>query len=229
MKPELVIFDLAGTTVKDNQDVHRVLQSALAKQDIAITLEDANTVMGIPKPVAIRILLERKLPSATTITEDWISQIHEQFVMEMIRFYEEDVSVGEKEGVSETFKELKRMGIKVAVDTGFDRPITTSLLNRLGWIRNGLIDASVTSDEVNRGRPYADLILEAMKRTGVKEAAHVVKVGDTASDIQEGIAARCGMVVGITSGAFTAEALRKENPTHLIETIPQILPLINSR
>ena len=31
MSLELIVFDLAGTTVKDNHDVHRALQNALAK------------------------------------------------------------------------------------------------------------------------------------------------------------------------------------------------------
>ena len=31
MSIELVVFDLAGTTVKDNQDVHKVLQKALSQ------------------------------------------------------------------------------------------------------------------------------------------------------------------------------------------------------
>ena len=42
MKIELVVFDLAGTTVKDNQDVHRVLRVALRHAGVDISLEDAN-------------------------------------------------------------------------------------------------------------------------------------------------------------------------------------------
>jgi phosphonatase-like hydrolase len=225
MQTELVIFDLAGTTVKDNKDVHRVLQFAMTKHGVDIFLEEANEVMGIPKPVAIRLLLERRNSLPQPITDAWIAGIHDVFVSEMIRFYKEDPSVGEKEGVSDTFRQLRSRGIKVAVDTGFDRNITHPLLERLGWIKNNLIDSSVTSDEVPRGRPYPDLIVEAMKRTGVTNAGNVIKVGDTASDIQEGISAGCGKVVGITTGAFSAEALRKENPSHLIDSIPQILEI----
>jgi len=31
MNPELIVIDLAGTTVNDNHDVHPALQNALAK------------------------------------------------------------------------------------------------------------------------------------------------------------------------------------------------------
>jgi len=163
MAVELVIFDLAGTTVKDNRDVHRALQNALAKFNIFISLEDANTVMGIPKPVAIRELIEKHYTGDRPITEEWVHEIHSVFVDGMIEFYRTDPSVGEKPGVTDTFKKLKQSKLKVAIDTGFDRQITDSILNRLGWAKDNLIDASVTSDEVLRGRPYPDLIYKTME------------------------------------------------------------------
>ena len=229
MTIDLVVFDLAGTTVKDNKDVHRVLQQALAAHDVAISLEDANAVMGIPKPVAIRQLLEKNYPGPLQITDDWIDQIHRAFVEAMIEFYKNDPSVGEKPGVSETFRKLKANNVKVVVDTGFDRAITAPLLDRLGWEERGLIDGSVTSDEVQRGRPYPDLIFRAMQLAHVTDAARVAKVGDTASDLQEGNAAGCGMVIGVTTGAFSREALQEELHTHLIENIPEVLNILPSR
>jgi len=228
MKIELALFDLAGTTVKDNKDVHRVLQSALAQHEVNISIEDANAVMGIPKPVAIRSLLGKRYGGSKPVTDTWIDEIHRLFVAEMIRFYEEDPGVGEKEGVSETFRALHELGVKVAVDTGFDRPITAPLLRRLGWIERGLIDASVTSDEVPRGRPYPDLAFKAMSLTGVTSALSVAKVGDTVSDLEEGTAAGCGLVIGITTGAFTREELTRSKHSFLIERIPQVLDLIKN-
>ncbi len=227
MKPiELVVFDLAGTTVKDNKDVHRVLQRALAGFDVSISIEDANAVMGIPKPVAIRALLEQRYHGSLPITENWISEIHEAFVDSMISFYKNDPGVGEKIGVSETFRKLKENKLKVVVDTGFDRQIVDALLARLGWVENNLIDASVASDEVAKGRPHPDLIFKAMQLTGVSDARCVTKVGDTVSDLQEGTAAGCGLVIGITTGAFSEEELRKENHTHLIKDIPALLEIL---
>jgi phosphoglycolate phosphatase-like HAD superfamily hydrolase len=126
MSPELIVFDLAGTTVKDNHDVHRALQHALAKYGVWISIEDANGVMGIPKPIAIRSLLNGSDIHGLTITEDFVQEIHHSFVEEMIHFYREDPSVAEKEGVSDTFRKLKERKLKVAIDTGFDRQITDS-------------------------------------------------------------------------------------------------------
>lgn len=226
MKIELVVFDLAGTTVNDNKDVHRVLKKALANFDVNISIEDANEVMGIPKPIAIEKLIRKRYQGSVDIISDWIKEIHELFVEEMISFYKTDLSVTEKEGVTETFKRLKDHDIKVVVDTGFDRPITDALLKRMGWVKNHLIDASVTSDEVLRGRPYPDMIFKAMELTGVRDISKVAKVGDTVSDLQEGNSAGCSIVVGVTTGAFAKEELEKEEHTHLIERIPEMIGIL---
>lgn len=229
MKIELVIFDLAGTTVKDNYDVPRILQLTLAKFDTYVTLEEAVEVMGLPKPIAIRQMLEKYSDDLIMINRETIDAIHKVFISEMIAFYRHDQSVGEKEGVSETFRLLKENGIKVAVDTGFDRLITDVLLDRLGWVKEQLIDESITSDEVLRGRPFPDMINKLMEKTGVKDPARVAKIGDTTSDLMEGNAAGCGLVIGVTTGAFPKHILEEAEHTHLISSIPEVLPILNLR
>lgn len=228
MSIELIVFDLAGTTVKDNKDVHRVLQQVFRKYQIEISIADANAVMGISKPVAIRKLLDSRYAGKHPVTEKWIREIHGDFVKAMIDFYTSDPSVGEKEGASEVFAKLKESKLKVAVDTGFDRQITDTLLERLGWKRKNLIDASVTSDEVMRGRPYPDMIYRAMELTHIKSASVVAKVGDTASDLQEGTTAGCGLVIGITTGAFSREELLQERHTHLIDNLHELPDILKA-
>ena len=226
MAIELVVFDLAGTTVKDNQDVHRMLWQALSRHGVEISMDDATSVMGLPKPVAIRLLLEKRYKGSKPLTSDWIKEIHHEFVRGMIHFYKTDPSVGEKPGVRKTFRKLKQSQLKIIVDTGFDRQITDPLLDRLGWKTERLIDGSVTSDEVVRGRPYPDLIFKAMEMTNVTDARHVAKVGDTISDLQEGDAAGCGWIIGVTTGAFSKELLQQQRHTHLIENIDEVLEIL---
>lgn len=223
-KPELIVFDLAGTTVEDNYDVHRCLQEAMSEFGLSVSREEANDVMGIPKPVAIEKLLRLRNSDAN---ESFIQEIHATFIKKMTDFYRNDSGVKEKLGVSDTFWELKKANVKIAVDTGFDRVITSALLERMGWTRRGLVDVSVTSDEVQRGRPFPDLVFKAMQLTGVTESRAVAKVGDTASDIGGGKSAGCGWVIGITSGAFSRDQLERENPTHLVKAIPELLFIFN--
>ena len=221
---DLVVFDLAGTTVKENFDVQRTLQNSFNKVGLVVSIGQASRVMGIPKPIAIRELLESL--KYESISDDFIRLIHADFVSNMVAFYETDKTVQENAGVTETFKELKKHGIKIIVDTGFDRPIVDALLERLGWEKNQLIDGSVTSDEVAHGRPFPDLIFKAMEMTGVSDVKRVAKVGDTASDLEEGNSAGCGWVIGITTGAFTREQLQSVRHTHLIEEIPDLLKIL---
>jgi len=222
--PKLIVFDLAGTTVNDNKDVHRVLQSIFKKIHLRISINEANQVMGIPKPEAIRKLLEHhRYPY---ISEMLVLEMHAHFVSKMTTFYKRHASVREKEGASDVFRICKEHGIKVVVDTGFDRAIVVPLLERMGWEKNGLIDGSITSDEVAKGRPHPDMIYRAMELTGVTDVESVAKVGDTLSDLQEGTAAGCGWVIGVTTGAYSHEELQKGPHTHLVQHLSEMLPLV---
>jgi phosphonatase-like hydrolase len=218
--PLLAVFDLAGTTVLDEKYVHQVLQKTMASHGVAITIEAANAVMGIPKPVAIRQLLQDNGLDPKPL---WIDQMHSEFVERMRHFYRTELNVREIAGASAVFRALREAGVKVFVDTGFDRAITDPLLERMNW--NGLVDGSVTSDEVTQGRPFADLIFRAMELAGVSKATRVMKVGDTPSDLQEGAAAGCGWIIGIT-GNFTREALGREPHTHIIDALDEIPGLL---
>lgn len=226
MQVELVVFDLAGTTVKDNREVHKTLQYAMKKHGIEISLEDANTVMGIPKPIAIKKLLQSRYTGERIISDQWVESIHQYFVKNMIDFYLHDESVKENEGVSDTFNRLRSQGIHIYLDTGFDRDIAAPLVARLGWKEMGLINGLITSDGDMRGRPHPDMILRAMKLAGVTFASNVAKVGDTPSDMMQGQSAGCGWVIGITTGAFSERQLFTEYHTHLIKQIPEVLPIL---
>jgi phosphoglycolate phosphatase-like HAD superfamily hydrolase len=92
------------------------------------------------------------------------------------------------------------------------------ILARLGWRER--IDASIASDEVDRGRPYPDMILELMRRFDVSNPSRVAKVGDTPADLEEGDNAGCGLIVGVIGGTHTRGELEPIRHTHLIEDIP---------
>lgn len=223
-KIELVVFDMAGTTVNDAGSVHQAFLEAMKEYKLDVTYQEVNEVMGFPKPTAIEILLKKHAPELCNA--EIIDKIHNTFVDLMVSHYKNDQGVKEKPYTSETFKRLKQAGVKVAVDTGFSLPIAGVIVERLGWQREGLIDVLVTSDQVPRGRPYPDMIYRAMELTGVDDSKKVAKVGDTASDLQQGYAAGVQYVIGVTTGAYTEDELRKEKHTHLIahlDALPDIV------
>jgi len=220
MKPQLVVFDVAGTTVRDDDSVNHCLRQALAHAKWDASREEINEVMGLPKPEAIRLVLERK--SGRPADPAHVLAIHSDFVQRMVSFYQDEPGAQSLPGVRETFEALRRAGIKVALDTGFSRNILRAILGRLSW-GDTILDASVASDEVARGRPHPDLIFKAMELTRVTDPARVAKVGDTPADLLEGTAARCGWVVGITWGSHTRQQLAAHPHTHLIASITELL------
>jgi phosphoglycolate phosphatase-like HAD superfamily hydrolase len=65
-----------------------------------------------------------------------------------------------------------------------------------------------------------------MEMTNVTDARNVAKVGDTISDLQEGDAAGCGWIIGVTTGAFSKEQLQQQRHTHLIQNIEEVLEIL---
>jgi phosphonatase-like hydrolase len=214
---ELVVFDMAGTTVNDEDSVNGCVRAALQAVGLSVRAAEVNAVMGLPKPDAIAILVKNS--GMQDLLGDQIQAIHRDFVARSIAFYEHDPSVHEVAGATRVFQILSKAGVRVALNTGFDRSITQVILDRLGWSQSRSIDASICSDEVPRGRPHPDMIRSLMDRLGVADPQRVAKVGDTPADLLEGNNAGCGLIVGVTQGTHTRKELEPYPHTCLIDTI----------
>ncbi len=220
MNIELVVFDMAGTTVSEGGAVYRALRETLAENGLQVADEAIHQVKGMDKREALRVLIEQS-PLRDELLPG-LEAIHEDFVERMIAFYRTAPDVCEMPGASATFRQLKQHGIKVALDTGFSRAIAQTLIDRLGWERDGLIDASVTSDEVERGRPHPLMIRRLMQQCGVTESQRVAKIGDAPADLLEGANADCGLVIGVTKGSSTREQLAPLPHDYLIDTVAEL-------
>ncbi|CAG5005351.1 Phosphonoacetaldehyde hydrolase [Dyadobacter sp. CECT 9275] len=224
MAIELVVFDMAGTTVRDKNYVGIAFQQAMESFGYSIGIEQINPIMGYEKPLAIKMMLEEREPDRDKITDSLVGDIHAEFVSSMIRFYETTAEIGPLPHVEETFETLKQEGIKIALNTGFSRDIADVIVKRLAW--KDKIDLLVASDEVPKGRPYPFMIEKIMKELSITTADKVAKVGDTEVDINEGINAGCAYVIGVTTGAFTRAELLPYKPTHVVDDISEILDII---
>ena len=225
MSIELVVFDMAGTTVNDEDSVSRCVQGALGARGVIVTVADVNRVMGLPKPEALRILISESASHAELI--DQVDAIYRDFEARSIRFYRTDASVREVQGTEQTFRALKSAGIKVALNTGFNRAIAQIILDRLGWSDSPLVDATICSDEVPRGRPHPDMIQGLMKQFGIDDASKVAKVGDTPADLLEGKNAACGLIVGVTEGTHTRQQLEPYAHTVLADSVRDLPRLLH--
>jgi phosphonatase-like hydrolase len=222
---ELVVFDMAGTTINDNGNVNDAFKSAFLEIGIDATYSDIESVMGYHKIEAIEIILKKYLEEME-YDHAIINFIHDSFTNIMVSFYENERDLFALPHVLETFSILRSKGLKIALNTGLSRIITDVILKKLGWFENGLVDAVVCSDEVQEGRPHSYMIRRIMELVGVNESAKVVKVGDSSIDILEGQFAGCGLVVAVTTGAFTKEHLIEYQPDHIIDSMQDLPALI---
>jgi phosphonatase-like hydrolase len=225
---QLVVFDMAGTTIQDNSNVAEAFMYAMQKHGYPIDKDQANKVMGYKKMIAINDLLQSNYPGSIVESENLIHEIHDTFIETMIDFYEHSKEILPMESAESIFKWLQDNDIKVALNTGFSKLITDTILERVGWHGNSLIDFIISSDEVENGRPSADMIQAIMKATGITDAATVVKVGDTEVDIAEGRTAGCGLVVSVTTGSFTRAELESYQPDEIIDDLKELPSLIKN-
>ena len=228
MAIRLVVFDVAGTTVVDGGGaVQRAMRDAIAATGLELRDGSMSGVTGLAKPQAIRMLLEghgrdELLPRADAI--------HADFVARITRHYREDAAVRPVDGAVGTFAALRDAGVRVALDTGFSRAVLDVILARLCWSGpDGPIDDAVASDEVARGRPYPDMIDALRTRLGGIAYTEVAKVGDTPIDLQEGTMARCGLVVGVLSGAHDRESLMQHPSDALIPSVADLPALLREK
>lgn len=218
---ELVVFDVAGTTVADDGAVARALAETVAARGPAPSDAALTRVMGLAKPEALAALLADALGRDATRAE--VSAANEDLERRLVRRYMLDPAVRAMPGAQAVFKELRASGVKVALDTGFSRRILDTVLLRLGWLE-GVIDTSIASDEVAHGRPHPDMIHRAMRVLGVADARRVCKVGDTRADVGEGRAAGCGVVVGVASGTCSRDEL--EDADIVLESVADLARIL---
>ena len=216
---DLAVFDMAGTTVTDKDFVAKAFQKAFWNQKVKISEAEVNPFMGYPKPIAIQMVLEN---AGVESDGDLVQKIHEDFVSGMIDFYEDSPYVQPMPDAEDLFFYLQEKGVCIVLNTGFSRDIAEVIVNRFQWTDRGLVDDFIGSDEVEQGRPFADMIKTLKGRNGFSEDAIVMKVGDTVVDILEGKAAGCKYVIAVTTGAASKEELAAYNPTHIIAALSEI-------
>lgn len=215
---DLFLFDLAGTVVRDTGFVLRAFQSAAATVGIDEPDEWYRRRMGVFKKEVFEELLTMHGMDASRSSE---------LVAAFDRAIDEDIRASGIErlgGVDESIAALQDAGVTVGFTTGFGRETARLVIEAAGLPS----DLYIGSDEVARGRPHPDLIQEGMRRAGVSDPARVAVAGDTPSDVQAGMAAGCGFVIGVGHGSHTLDEIASAPHTHLLSdltTLPVVLGL----
>jgi phosphonatase-like hydrolase len=219
----LVVLDIGGTLIQDRGDVPELLRRSLGHYGINSTPEDVSRWRGASKREIIRHFVDQQSP-VNTDREKLTAAIYNKFTAELIEVYR---SVPPISGAKEAILEMRKAGYLVATTTGFDRAMTDSILSRLDWKK--FFVATISSDDVARGRPSPFMLFHAMELAQVNSVAEVMSVGDTPLDLQAGANAGLRGVVGVLSGAFTAEKLGREPHTHIVQSVANVPALLASK
>lgn len=212
----LVVFDMAGTVVNEDNVVYKTLQKAVNQLGHNFSLD---TVLlhggGKEKFQAIKDLLTPIYNDAEKLKAD-ADTAFQYFLTELKVAYEQ-LEVSPYAGTEQLFEFLHSQGVKVALNTGYNRTVATSLVEKLNWEEGREFDLLVTASDVPNSRPAPDMITYAMDKLGISDAVQVAKVGDTKIDIEEGKNAGCGLNIGITTGAQTREQIASIDPDLIID------------
>ncbi len=219
---QLAVFDISGTTVKDNGEITEAFQNTFQQKGFNIPAEKIAAVMGYKKTDAIKTLLEEFADDKSVINDNYISEMHAFFINNMIEYYKTSNDIKPLPYVEETFDWLKKNNVKIGLDTGFYNDITDVVIDRLGWLKNNMVDFVISSNEVKEGRPQPYMIQELMKRSNVTDSKKVIKTGDTEVDVREGRNADCLFSIAVTTGAYTKEQLQLYRPDFIIDSLKEL-------
>lgn len=218
---EAVIFDWAGTAVDYGCFAPvQAFREAFAHYDVPVTMEETRKPMGMLKRDHIRTMMkmeriatEWKRVHGREATEEDVEAVYAQFEPKLFSILKDYSSP--KPFVLETVDTLRKMGIKIGSSTGYTDAMMDIVVK--GAAKEGYSpDFWISPDGVGgKGRPYPYMIFENMKVLGVSSVKNVVKVGDTVSDIREGVSAgvwSVGVIEGSSELGLTQEEFEQMSP-----------------
>ncbi|WP_252502177.1 phosphonoacetaldehyde hydrolase [Sporosarcina sp. Marseille-Q4943] len=258
-KVEGVIFDWAGTTVDFGCFAPvNVFVDIFKNAGIDVTMEEARGPMGMLKIDHIRAMLS--MPRIAALWEEKYGRpFNEQDVENLYAEFEPALMASLVDytnpipGVVETVEALRKQELKIGSTTGYTANMMDVVVPQA--LKNGYgPDYYVTPDDTDSiGRPYPYMIYRNMERLKLSAPWKVVKVGDTISDIKEGVNAgvwSVGVVVGSsemglsldeynaltqsdkeTIIARTARTFRQNGADFTIQTmreLPELIETINN-
>ena len=200
-----VVFDWAGTVVDYGSLAPvKAFKEAYRKKGIHLADEEIRKPMGLSKREHIRKLFDIPDVSSHWVelynrkpNEEDVNVLYDEFESTLFKIlpnYSEPIP-----GAVQVVEDLRRMGIKIGSTTGY----TTHMIRTVAETARSFgyePDTVVTPDNFPGGRPYPWMCYQNAIDLQVYPMKSMVKVGDTVTDIEEGINA--GMwTVGVIKGS----------------------------
>ena len=211
-----VLFDLDGTLADTVPLIAQHISDTLNAHGIACTPRDVYPLIGRPIVDAMNELHEFASDGARmeAVIVEYRAALHAA-----VNAAGTDLVLP---GVRAMLRGLRESGFAVGVVTAKGGPQAEHLLT-ITELRH-LVDAVVSTDDVERGKPAPDSALLGLERLGAV-AGETWYVGDAMSDMEMALAA--GMrAMGITTGAATREELADAGAEVVVDTAAEVGALI---
>ena len=210
----MLVCDMAGTTIQEKGIVYNSLYKTVKLIKPKLMKSEIEQFSGYNKLEVIKYFVEQqKMDSPTTV----INNLDSEFNYYLKKEYSNNDSVKLiHSALLSYFNVLRYNDIKICLNTGYNKDIQNLLIDKLGML--DYIDDYISSEEVDRGRPYPYMINRLMARNDIDNPKEVIKIGDSVADIKEGINAGCN-TVAVLSGAGHVQDLSKEKPDFILNSI----------
>ncbi len=200
---DLAALDIAGTTVREGGVVYRVLRAVIEDRVGGPLPDDVlDRWTGTSKREAVAGLL---LEMSGCDEANAVAATYAAFTAALLDAYRGTPPTLVL-GAAVAVPRLRSEGVRVVLQTGYDRELAEAVLAAAGWRVGRDIDGLVTSDEVRCSRPAPYLVFHAMELVGARDVSRVIVAGDTRNDVLAGINAGAGLVAGVLSGEGTSRA-----------------------
>jgi len=218
---DLMVYDMAGTVVQEGGVVYKTLQSAMQSDGLVVSDAEMHSWHGAKKEAVIEHFAAQAGTPASEI-EERVVRIGNAFIGAIDEAYFGEASPIDYVdiGLVGYLKQLRATGIKISFDTGYPENIQEGLIKALNF--GPVLDAYVSSYQVPEGRPFPYMIHHLMQKTNTMDVKRVCKVGDSCRDIEEGLNAGCGLVVGVLSGADSFEELSRAGAHVVCERVTDL-------
>jgi len=248
------VLDWAGTTVDYGcmAPVATFMQ-AFAETGVPITVAEARAPMGMPKWQHIQAITRDE-----SVVARWesvhgkrpddadVDMLYQRFLPLQVQTVEQHSDV--IPGVTETVAALRGRGMAVASTTGYPREVMDVVV-RVAKAQGYEPDVTICAGDTPAGRPGPFMALQALIKLSISPVEAVVKIGDTAVDIEEGLnggmwsvgVAVTGNEVGLTHAEYAAlpaeeqrrlskvatERLLAAGAHYVVDGLADVLPVLD--
>lgn len=209
-----VFFDFDGTLADTAPGIVLTMQKVFEQLGLAVpTPEQVRQTIGLPLVDAVRQLGGFSPEEAEHGTAVY-RQLFPVYEVGHVAVFPQ---------VCQTLEQLSSQGIRMAICTSRTGVTLDLMVERFGI--NQYFETKVSCNDNLPPKPAPDMVLALLSRMGL-EADEVLVVGDTTFDIEMGNRAGC-RTVAVTYGNHSRERLLTANPTFVIDSMAQLLQIIN--